>query len=311
MCYNIKCKTYFKSIYHNIKGYANMQEMKTFYRRATPEFPLSIYYFSASHVDKKPQPLHRNKGLMLLYMQAGEVHYYTTGGVETLHSGDICIIAPSTLHAIHTVSLQTRYTLFVIKPGLFPFPSSHYFSQVFLQPIQSGTLRFPQLLRPGMEGYEAVLAPLQQLDIRKEGTANYAMELLSVAMTVCSALYPLCKQNSESDAPARSVSEQCLQYIDRNYTQRITLADIARHVHLHPNYLCALFREQTGKSIFEQINWVRIHAASKLLRGTRLSVSQIAARCGFQNTNYFSSTFRQYLGVSPTQYRKNSQTPQA
>lgn len=286
-----------------------MQKMKTFYRQATPELPLAVYYFSASYVDEKPQPLHRNKGLLLLLMQEGEVNYYTSGGLQTLRSGDICIVAPSTLHAIHTVNIQTRYTLIAIHPELFSFPSSHYFSRVFLQPMQSGTLGLPQLLRPGMEGYEAVLTPLRQLDIRKEGTAGYAMELLTIAMAICNALYPLCRQSSESDRPVRSVSEQCLTYIDRNYAQRITLADIAAYVHLHPNYLCALFREQTGKTVFEQINWVRIHAASKLLRSTRLSISQIAAQCGFQNTNYFSRTFRQYLKASPTQYRKNSQAP--
>lgn len=284
-----------------------MQKMKSFYRQATPELPLSVYYFSATHVDEKPRPLHRSKELMLLLMHAGEVHFYTTGGVEVLHNGDICIVTPSTLHAIHTVSVQTRYTIFAIQPELFPFPSSHYFSQSFFLPMQSGMLQIPQLLRSGMEGYESILMPMLRLDIRKEGTENYAMELLSIAMELCSALSCLCKNKPEAFAPASSVIEQCLQYIDNNYTHRITLQDIARHVHLHPNYLCTLFRQQTGKSIFEQINWVRTHAASKLLRSTQLPMGQIAAKSGFQNTNYFSRTFRQYIGTSPTQYRKKSQ----
>jgi AraC-like DNA-binding protein len=104
-----------------------------------------------------------------------------------------------------------------------------------------------------------------------------------------------------------SVSERCVHYIDQYYQRRITLQELAEYVHLHPNYLCQLFREQTGKTVFEHINWVRVHDASKLLRSTQLPISQIAVQCGFQNTNYFSRIFKQFLGRSPSAYRKNNQ----
>lgn len=286
-----------------------MGERKTFYREATPELPLVVYYFAASYVDEKPQPLHRGNSLYLLLMQAGQVHFYTAGGMEVLNPGDICIVSPNLLRAIHTVRLDTRYTMFVMKPELFAFPSSHFFCREFFQPAMQGTLGLPQLLRPGMPGYDAVLQPLQKLDVRKEGTKTYSMELLTIAMELCNALYPLCGNTNMADDSYSSVSERCLHYIDRYYQRRITLQELAEYVHLHPNYLCQLFREQTGKTVFEQINWVRVHDASKLLRSTELPVSQIAAQCGFQNTNYFSRTFKQFLGRSPTAYRKNSRTP--
>jgi uncharacterized FAD-dependent dehydrogenase len=54
-----------------------MREMKSFYRKETPELPLAVYYFAASYVDEKPRPLHRGSSFYLLLMQAGQVHFYT------------------------------------------------------------------------------------------------------------------------------------------------------------------------------------------------------------------------------------------
>ena len=285
-----------------------MREMKSFYRKETPELPLAVYYFAASYVDEKPRPLHRGSSFYLLLMQAGQVHFYTVGGMEVLGPGDICVVPPNMLRAIHTVDLNTRYIIFTMKPELFAFPSSHFFCREFFRPVLQGTLGLPRLLRPGMLGYDGVLQPLQKLDVRKEGTKTYSMELLTIAMEICNGLYSLCGNMNVADDSPWSVSERCLHYIDRHYQRRITLQELAEYVHLHPNYLCQLFREQTGKTVFEQINWVRVHDASKLLRSTQLPVSQIAAQCGFQNTNYFSRIFKQFLGRSPTAYRKNSRT---
>ena len=282
-----------------------MRENKSFFRKGTPDLPVSVYYFSVSYLDEKPQPLHRGTTFYLLLMQEGQVHYYTTSGMTVLHPGDICVVPPTLLRAIHTVTIPTRYIMFMIHPKLFAFPSTHFFSKEFFLPMQQGTLKMPQVLRQGMPGYAAVLEPLQRLDMQKEGTKQYSMELLTIAMEVCNALYPLCENTQEPDTQGLSVSEKCVYYIDQNAHKHITLQELAEHVHLHPNYLCQVFRVETGKSIFDQINWVRTHQASRLLRGTRLSISQVATQCGFQNVNYFSRTFKRYLGRTPTEYRKN------
>lgn len=285
-----------------------MGEMKSFYRKSTPDLPLGVSYFAASYVDEKPQPLHRSRVLYILWLQAGQVNFYTAAGMEVLKPGDICIVPPTLLRAVHTVRLDTRYIIFSMLPELFSLPSSHFFSREFFQPMLRGTLRMPLRLSPGMPGYDQVLRPMLRLDVRREGTKTYSMELLTIAMELCNALYPLCDNTAQEEPGDQSVSARCVHYIYQHYRQPITLQDLAGHVHLHPNYLCQLFREQTGKTVIEQINWVRIHAAIQLLKSTRLPISQVAARCGYQNTNYFSRVFKQFTGRSPTDYRKHSQS---
>lgn len=284
-----------------------MAKANTFFRKKTADFPLAVYYFSPTHIDEKPRPLHRSQSLILMWMEEGQVEFFTTAGMTVVTAGDICIVPPGSLHAFHTVTLDTRYLFLSIHPGLFAFPSSHFFTREFMQPLENGTLKMPSLLRPGEEGYSRILCQMQRLDPQKEGSNAYTMELLGIATDICAALYPLCRRGPELHA-GQSAGEQCLHYLQSHFHQKITLEELAEHVHLHPNYLCSLFREQTGKTIFDQLNWERIHEASKLLRSTDLPISQIAIRCGFQDPNFFARKFRQYLGSSPTAYRKKNRS---
>lgn len=286
-----------------------MEASTIFYRRSTVECPVTVYYFRPTHIDRQAQPLHRSNAFMILSMHTGSVEFYTTGSMTCLTAGDICIVPPRMLHSLRTVDLQTSYTLFCLNPQLFSLPASHFFTREFWQPLQNGQLRPPQLLHPGEAPHKEILEQMQRLDVEKEGTAAYTMELLGIGMNICCALFPYCSRDTQpvtTRPDGLSVSEKCIQYIQNHYHQKISLEDIAQHVHLHPNYLCALFREQTGKTIFEQLNWKRVHDASKLLRSTDLPIAQVAERCGFQNTTYFTRKFKEIVGCTPTACRNQS-----
>ena len=248
---------------------------------------------------------------MVLLMHAGQLEFYTTQGMLALTAGDICLVPPRMLHSFRSVSLQTSYTLFCMSPDLFSLPASNCFSREFWQPLQNSQLQLPQKLQSADGPYEALVAQMQRLDVEKEGTTAYTMEIISIAMNICTSLYPYCSREVAPKAvrpDGQSVSDQCIQYIQANYRHKITLEDIARHVHLHPNYVCALFREQTGKTVFEYLNWKRVHDASKLLRSTDLPIARIAAQCGFQSPSFFAQKFKQILGITPTACRKQSRS---
>lgn len=287
-----------------------MEASKGFYRKATAESPLTVYYFTPTHIDSKPAPLHRSNAFMVLLMHGGELEFHHSGGILWLTRGDILLVPPRKLQAFRSTSMQTCYTLFCMNPELFSLPAAHFFSREFWQPLQHGKLRPPQLLQPGVAPYEELLTQMLRLDEKKEGTADYTMELVCIAMNICCALFPHCSREQVHEVvrtDSQTVSDKCMQYIRTNYQQRITLEDIAHHVHLHPNYLCALFREQTGKTVFEQLVWQRVHEASKLLRGSDLPISQVSSQCGFQSPSFFARKFKQILGITPTACRKKSQ----
>ncbi len=98
--------------------------------------------------------------------------------------------------------------------------------------------------------------------------------------------------------------DSILAYIQRNIMQDISLKNIAGACSCSESTVSHLFKEYTNQSVKKYINNIRIKEAEKMLITTDLSISTIAAYCGFSDTNYFSSCFKKYFNMSPTQYRK-------
>ncbi|MDL2232593.1 response regulator [Ruminococcaceae bacterium OttesenSCG-928-L11] len=97
-----------------------------------------------------------------------------------------------------------------------------------------------------------------------------------------------------------------LTYIEQNYSQIQSVEQIAQHVHLHPNYVNALFRKETGLPINQYINQFRVERAKELLLGDDdATVETVAEAVGFQTTRNFYKVFKQTLGISPGQFRKD------
>lgn len=73
------------------------------------------------------------------------------------------------------------------------------------------------------------------------------------------------------------------------------------------SYLSTLFKKETGVTITDYINTTRIRQSLILLNSTNLSISEIAARCGFVDANYYSRIFKKFQGKTPKHYRESVQ----
>lgn len=93
-------------------------------------------------------------------------------------------------------------------------------------------------------------------------------------------------------------------YIDLNYTQKITLDNLAQQFFINKFYLTRLFKEQFGISVNNYLLQVRTTQAKQLLRFTDLSIEQISQKCGMEDANYFSRMFKKIEGITPGEYRK-------
>ncbi len=95
-----------------------------------------------------------------------------------------------------------------------------------------------------------------------------------------------------------------VEYINKNFTERITLEDIAQKVGFSKYHFARMLKESTGYTLVDQINARRCDYAKQLLRDSTKTVFEICALCGFENASYFSKTFKSHTGLLPSQYRK-------
>lgn len=103
----------------------------------------------------------------------------------------------------------------------------------------------------------------------------------------------------------------CMDYIDFHYSSELSLSSLAKICSVSSSYLSSLFKKETGMTITDYINKTRIRQSLILLNASGLSVSEIASRCGFFDTNYFSRIFKKFQGQSPRQYRDSIRKPKS
>lgn len=106
----------------------------------------------------------------------------------------------------------------------------------------------------------------------------------------------------------RAVSDQNIKqaigYIKSNFAQRLTLEEIANAVNLSKYYFAREFKKATGMTVVAYINEIRCRSARRLILSNQLSISEVAALCGFENNSYFSKTFKQVMGCLPSEVAK-------
>lgn len=92
-------------------------------------------------------------------------------------------------------------------------------------------------------------------------------------------------------------------YLDQNFSQKITLDDLASTFFINKYYLLSLFKERYGVTINAYLNQVRVTYVKQQLRFTDKTVEMISAELGIEPT-YLSRLFKKVEGMNPSEYRK-------
>lgn len=135
-----------------------------------------------------------------------------------------------------------------------------------------------------------------------DGHTGY-MELLRCYLTqvlVCAA------RACETRIPHEAVTK-VMEYLKVHYAQPLCLDTLSQLVGYTPQYLSSLFSDEVGMSIQVFLQRMRVEEACHLLAQTNLSIAEVAAAVGYQDTRHFSKVFRRYQIISPREYRKTAE----
>lgn len=91
---------------------------------------------------------------------------------------------------------------------------------------------------------------------------------------------------------------------DFHYSTDMSLSSLASMCSVSSSYLSSLFKKEAGMTITDYIHYTRIRQSLTMLNASSLSVSEIAALCGFSDANYFTRTFKKLQGKTPKAYRE-------
>lgn len=110
------------------------------------------------------------------------------------------------------------------------------------------------------------------------------------------------KTKSENLSENEKIIQDAAKYISENFSDDITLKKLAEKYAMSESHFSRTFKKYTGLGVSKYVKLARLRYAEKLLKESKLSVTQVALTCGFNNSNYFISEFKRFKGITPFKY---------
>ena len=107
---------------------------------------------------------------------------------------------------------------------------------------------------------------------------------------------------NQSDNIVQKACEYVLNHIDED----IALSSIANNLNISKNYLCSIFKQQTGENFLEYATKAKMERAKILLKRHDYKVYEVSDLLGYKETSYFSKLFKKHTGYTPAEYKKIS-----
>lgn len=112
-------------------------------------------------------------------------------------------------------------------------------------------------------------------------------------------------KNGKEEGETNKITIQLAKnFIWNNYQFNITINDVAKHAHVTPNYLSAVFQKEEGVTTKTFLIKVRMEMALVFLKTGQFKIKEVSEMVGYTNQLHFSNEFKRYYGVSPINYKK-------
>ena len=135
--------------------------------------------------------------------------------------------------------------------------------------------------------------------ILEAGVASEMKEIMSGLL--CHTMLSLGSRTQFSNPLIQEVD----RYLRQNYTRDITLPMISEVVHANSSYLSRIYKKETGYSVIDALNRLRIEHAKELLQDPANRIFEVAVAVGIDSPTYFTHVFTKHAGVSPSKYRQD------
>lgn len=244
-----------------------------------------------------------HKELELLVVLNGEIEVCVDGVPHILHADDVILINSHKGHATLARSPESTAMVLHIAPEFF---QNYYENLEYLDFDCCSNDR-----TCGNHTFVLIRAYLSEMMLG-HGKHSVEGELLFQS-AFYSLLHTIVLHFPPKQLPSTAVMilrnhldavEKIVQYIDKNYTQKITLNDLARVSQYNRNYISQFFKSYLGINFHDYLTRIRLREATLELGRTNKSISDIAFSHGFPDLKSFNSAFRTSFGKTPTEYRR-------
>lgn len=273
-------------------------------------FPFMLYEIETNPDFQERVSCHWHEEVEILIVTGGKAEINIDDHTYPIQKDNVLFISPNHLHSI-TANPGSVFSFFAIdfQQALLNSFVNDDIQQKYFDPVIREEILFPQCIFPKQEWEKKIITLLT--DIRTAfNKKKPAFELIVKArLYEIWHLYYLHAQNFEAGTKQEnnhriSMIKSIIEYLQINYDSSISLELLSDEFNVSKGHLCRTFRSITKMSVVEYLNFYRISKSVSFLRETDWEISKIAGKTGFNNISYFNKVFREYMHMTPSEFRK-------
>ena len=279
------------------------RELKESKPHGSKEYPYTQYFMhhpqKAFHI-----PVHWHDEVEIIYVKKGNITICIQEEVFHAKQGDLFFVNTGDLHFMESGDMSVEYYTLL-------FPLTFLSSQIedvleteLFLPLRQKKLLFPCRLQEDVTKKQSckIIQELIAVNDGKEAGFQLRTRILLLEMIEYLLKEDLFLQTDFVNST--EMQRELITYIQKHYTEKITLRMLAEEFHLSEKYISWYFKEHFAISFMQYVLHLRMSKAKDMLVTTDVPVTEVAMSCGYPSVNLFIRNFKEYYGMTPLQYRK-------
>ncbi|HEX2985289.1 MAG TPA: AraC family transcriptional regulator [Caproiciproducens sp.] len=262
-------------------------------------------------------PEHRHSFIEMLYVFSGGCTQSVNGIQIPMKEGDLCILDTNVHHSIEAAGSGDIIIDCLMRKA--------YFDNTFMSQLAENDLMscfFARAIYQDKKYNQYILFHAQENQILNQMIVNVLCEyfdkgicsdslIKSYMIIIFTELLRTYQSNissyekTEIKAADQSEVGAIIHYIN-THCETVTLESAARRFGYHPSTLCTILKKYGGTRFTDIVHQARLQRACLLLRTTDMTIESIVNEIGYLNMTFFYRIFKQYCGVTPSEYRKQA-----
>ena len=277
-------------------------------KHGTETFPMTVNHDDLWSFEGKNVPIHWHNDLEINLIREGGAVFQVYQKSYRVRTGEGFLLNRNVPHSCSSPGNEhVRYSTILVRPDFLYGDFGSDVERKCFQPfLQNSAIPCIHLTGVDENGKE-ILWKLNQVEEAFD-RKQFCYEL-KIKGLLCEAFAMILyghRQELTKFVPANQQElerlEKMLNYLNMNFTEVISLQDLADQVHLSREVCCRLFKKMTGKTITGYLEEYRVNKSFSLVQSGQYSMTQITEMVGFSNPSRFASAFRKRFGCNPGEY---------
>lgn len=257
----------------------------------------------------RTEQLHAHPFLQIVFVLSGKMIHHIGETSAELTGGEMAIIPPNVMHSVLLNDNTSYYALSFLLSSLGEINELNEQIILFLKSLENSAIPIlpkTTLANHDIRFIESIFAQINTEIANKE--TGYLQNVTAyIILLVNQFIRRYFKQTPSAQKELFYTGKQmvlsAIKYIDTHITDPLSLSETASIFNVSVSIFCRYFKQLTGKSFNEYIKHKRIAYANELIK-KGYAITAVASLCGFGDFSTFSRSYKQVMGIPPSEYRK-------